>query len=139
MIADSSKPNKLRNVYTIRSTTRNVTIQKIKIYYIKIKVIACPTYCILQLFVFQVRTYTRSIDFQSKSESLTTENVLPFTDEVIVVLEHKSIQCHKCTWKRILESLWIENCRFFVIRAGVYLRAAILFLTREKVCHRMTQ
>ena len=40
MIADSSKPNKLRNVYTIRSTTRNVTIQKRKIYYIKIKVIA---------------------------------------------------------------------------------------------------
>ena len=32
MIADSSKPNnlKLRNVYTIRSTTRNVTIQKRK-------------------------------------------------------------------------------------------------------------
>ena len=29
-----------------------------------------------QLFVFQVRTHTRSIDFQSKSESLTTENVL---------------------------------------------------------------
>ena len=28
MIADSSKPNKLRNVYTIRSTTTNVTIQK---------------------------------------------------------------------------------------------------------------
>ena len=40
MIADSSKPNKLRNVYTIRSTTRNVTIQKRKIYHIKIKVIA---------------------------------------------------------------------------------------------------
>ena len=35
------------------------------------------------------KTYTRFIDFQSKSESLTTENVLPFTDEVIVVLEHK--------------------------------------------------
>ena len=35
------------------------------------------------------KTYTRSIDFQSKSESLTTENVLPFTDEVIAVLEHK--------------------------------------------------
>ena len=32
--------NKLRNVYTIRSTTRNITIQKRKIYYIKIKVIA---------------------------------------------------------------------------------------------------
>ena len=44
------------------------------------------------MFVFQVRTYTRSINFQSKSESLTTENVLPFTDEVIVVLEHKCLQ-----------------------------------------------
>ena len=52
----------------------------------------CPTYYILQLFVFQVRTYTRSIDFQSKSETLTTENVLPFTDEVIVVLAHKWLQ-----------------------------------------------
>ena len=40
MIADFSKPNKLRNVYTIRSTTRNVTIPKRKIYYIKIKVVA---------------------------------------------------------------------------------------------------
>ena len=40
MIADSSKPNKVRNVYTIRSTARNVTIQKWKIYYIKGKVIA---------------------------------------------------------------------------------------------------
>ena len=34
MIADSSKPNKLRNVYTTRSTARNVTIQKRKVYYI---------------------------------------------------------------------------------------------------------
>ena len=40
MIADSSKPDKLRNVYTIRSTARNVTFQKRKVYYIKIKVIA---------------------------------------------------------------------------------------------------
>ena len=48
-----------------------------------------PTYCILQLFVYHVRTYTRSLDFQSKSKSLTTENAIPFTDEVIVVLEHK--------------------------------------------------
>ena len=44
MIADSSKPNiyKLRNVYTIGSTERNVTIQKRNVYYmyIKIKVIA---------------------------------------------------------------------------------------------------
>ena len=38
MIADSGKPNKLRNVYTIRSTTRNVTIQNRKIYCIKINV-----------------------------------------------------------------------------------------------------
>ena len=37
MIADSSKPNKLRNVYAIRSTARNVTIQKQKVYYIKNK------------------------------------------------------------------------------------------------------
>ena len=37
MIADSGKPNKLRNVYTIRNTARNVTIQKRKICYIKIK------------------------------------------------------------------------------------------------------
>ena len=40
MSADSSKHNMLRYVYTIRSTARNVTIQKRKIYYIKIKVIA---------------------------------------------------------------------------------------------------
>ena len=40
MSTDSSKSNKLRNVYTIRSTTRKVTIQKRKIYNIKIKVIA---------------------------------------------------------------------------------------------------
>ena len=40
MIADSSKPNKLQNVHTMRSTTRNVTIQKRKIYYVKVKVIA---------------------------------------------------------------------------------------------------
>ena len=40
MNADSSKPNKLRNLYTIRSTARHVTIQNRKIYYIKIKVIA---------------------------------------------------------------------------------------------------
>ena len=41
MSVDSIKPNKLLNVYAIRSTARNVTIQKRKIYrYIKIKVIA---------------------------------------------------------------------------------------------------
>ena len=35
MITDFSKPNKLQNVYTfeLRSTARNVTIQKRKIYY----------------------------------------------------------------------------------------------------------
>ena len=36
----SSKPNKLRNVNPVRGRTGNVTIQKWKIYYIKIKVIA---------------------------------------------------------------------------------------------------
>ena len=39
MIADSSKPNKLQNVYTIRSTTRNVVgilyIVKVSYKYIK--------------------------------------------------------------------------------------------------------
>ena len=40
MIADSSIPDKLRNVYALRNTARNVTIQKRKVYYIKIKVIA---------------------------------------------------------------------------------------------------
>ena len=40
---------------------------------------------ILQFYVFQVKTYIRFCDFQSKSELLMTEKVLPFTDEVIVV------------------------------------------------------
>ena len=35
-----SKPNKIRNVNPVRGRTGNVTIQKWKIYYIKIKVIA---------------------------------------------------------------------------------------------------
>ena len=35
--------------------------------------------------MFQVNTYIRFSDFQSKSELLITEKVLPFTDEVIVV------------------------------------------------------
>ena len=43
----------------------------------------------LQFLVFQVRT---SIDFQSKSELLTTENFLPFIDEVTVELVHNCIQ-----------------------------------------------
>ena len=34
----------------------------------------------------------KSVDFQSKSELLTTENFLPFTDEVTVELVHKCIQ-----------------------------------------------
>ena len=41
---------------------------------------------------FQVKTYIKPIDFQSKSELLTTENFLPFTDEVTVELVHKCIQ-----------------------------------------------
>ena len=36
----SSKPNMLRNVNSVRGGTGNVTFQKWKIYYIKIKVIA---------------------------------------------------------------------------------------------------
>ena len=39
-----------------------------------------------------VKIYIKSIDFQSKSESFTTENILPFTDDVMVVLEHKCLQ-----------------------------------------------
>ena len=46
----------------------------------------------LQFLVFQVKTLIKSIDFQSKSELLTTENFLPFTDEVTVELVHKFIQ-----------------------------------------------
>ena len=42
--------------------------------------------------MFQVKTYIRFPDFQSKSELLMTEKVLPFTDEVIVVLVHKCSQ-----------------------------------------------
>ena len=40
MTRHSSNPNKLRNVNPARGRTGNVTIQKWKIYYIKIKVIA---------------------------------------------------------------------------------------------------
>ena len=46
----------------------------------------------LQFLVFQVKTSIKSINFQSKSELLTTENFLPFTDEVTVELVHKCIQ-----------------------------------------------
>ena len=51
-----------------------------------------PVYCILQFSEFQVKTYIRFSDFQSKSELLMAEKVLPFTDEVIVVLVHKCLQ-----------------------------------------------
>ena len=40
MTRHSSKPNKLRNVNPVRDSAVNVTIQKWKIYYIKIKIIA---------------------------------------------------------------------------------------------------
>ena len=40
----------------------------------------------------KTKTYIRLSDFQSKSELLMTEKVLPFTDEVIVVLVHKCLQ-----------------------------------------------
>ena len=40
MTRHSSKPNKLRNINPVRGRTGNVTIQKWKIYDIKIKVIA---------------------------------------------------------------------------------------------------
>ena len=40
MIADSSKPNKLQNVYTNKKHGKNVTVQNRKNNYIKIKVIA---------------------------------------------------------------------------------------------------
>ena len=40
MTRHSSKPNKLRHINPVRGRTGNVTIQKWKIYYIKIKVIA---------------------------------------------------------------------------------------------------
>ena len=46
----------------------------------------------LQFLVFQVKTLIKSIDFQSKSELLTTENFVPFTDEVTEELVHKCLQ-----------------------------------------------
>ena len=42
--------------------------------------------------MFQVKTYIRFSDFQSKSELLMTEKVPTFKDEVIVVLVHKCLQ-----------------------------------------------
>ena len=46
----------------------------------------------LQILVFQVKTLIKSIDLQSKSELLTTENFLPFRNKVTVELVHKCIQ-----------------------------------------------
>ena len=42
--------------------------------------------------MFQVKKYIRFSDFQAKSELFMTEKVLPFTDEVKVVLVHKCLQ-----------------------------------------------
>ena len=42
--------------------------------------------------MFQVKIYIRLSDTQSKSKLLMTEKVLPFTDEVIVVLVYKCSQ-----------------------------------------------
>ena len=42
--------------------------------------------------MLQVKTYIRFSDFQTKSELLMTEKVLPFTYEVKVVLIHKCSQ-----------------------------------------------
>ena len=44
MTGHCSKANKLRNVNTLRGRTGNVPIQKGKIYYVKIKVIALIIY-----------------------------------------------------------------------------------------------
>ena len=47
---------------------------------------------ILHITALSVSSSHRFSDFQSKSELLMTEKVLPFTDEVIVVLVHKCLQ-----------------------------------------------
>ena len=74
--------------------------------------LVCPTYCIPQPFSLHVRTYITSFEFQSKSESLTTENCLLLTFEIIVLLQLRYLQqmqlfgialgngrVHsKCTW-----------------------------------------
>ena len=52
----------------------------------------CPTYYIPQLVSVQVITKMRSDEVQSKSLLLIMENCLPFTDDVMVVLVHKSVQ-----------------------------------------------
>lgn len=40
----------------------------------------------LQFIIFEGKTYMRSVDFQFSSELLMTENVLPMTDEVMVMI-----------------------------------------------------
>ena len=56
MTRHSSKPNKLRNINPVRGRTGNVTIQKWKIYYIKIKVIALIIRSILNIMCDSLNT-----------------------------------------------------------------------------------
>lgn len=42
----------------------------------------CPTFCVIQLFVFQVKKCL-IMEFQSNSELFTIENFLTFTDGVL--------------------------------------------------------
>ena len=46
----------------------------------------------LQLFVFQIKTYIKSTAFQSHSDLFITDNILPFTDEVTIDLVHNCLQ-----------------------------------------------
>ena len=54
--------------------------------------LVCPTYCIPQPPSLQVRTYSTSSDFQSKSELFTTGNCLWLTEEIIVDRQIKWLQ-----------------------------------------------
>ena len=54
--------------------------------------LVCPTYCIPPPFSLHVRTYITSFEIQSKSESLTTENCLLLTFEIIVLLQLRYLQ-----------------------------------------------
>ena len=73
--------------------------------------------------MFQVKTYIRFSDFQAKSELFMTENVLPFTDEVIIIL------VHKCSQQLQLLALYLENARistrFFLKDLGIYVKLVI--------------
>ena len=60
-------------------------------YSLRVRLV-CLIYCMLQLFVFQVKTYIKSTAFQSNSELFTTENILPSTDKVTVDLVHNYFQ-----------------------------------------------